>query len=271
MTAMPPLPDSDKVIAIIRETAERDIIPRFQRLQRHEVMEKNAGEVVTVADIEAEHRLSRRLPEIVPHSHVVGEEAVAKDHSVLDRLSAGGPAWLVDPVDGTGNFAAGSPVFAVIVCYLFDGASRAGWIHDPVSGQTAVAFAGEGAWVDGERLSASQPTSIDRMIGSLNYSYFPPERREAVRRRALGFRSLRNYRCAAHDYLSLARGEKHFSLYRRLWPWDHAAGVLLLQEAGGYSARLDLAAYKATDRVEGLLSTTDAQAWKEIKNFLFTA
>lgn len=265
------LPDSDSVVAIIRETAERDIIPRFRRLQRHEVMEKNAGEVVTIADIEAEHRLSRRLPELVPGSQVVGEEAVAKDASVLDRLSAGGPAWLVDPVDGTGNFAAGSPVFAVIVCFLVDGRSRAGWIHDPVSGETAIAYEGEGAWYAGERLSASSPTTFDAMIGSLNYSYFPHEMREAVRRRAHTFRELRTYRCAAHDYLSLARGEKHFSLYRRLWPWDHAAGVLLLREAGGYSARLDGADYRAADRVEGLLSTTDAQSWEAIKNFLSTA
>jgi len=265
------LPDSDKVIEIIRETAERDIMPRFQRLQRHEVMEKNAGEVVTIADIEAEHRLSRRLPDLVPGSQVVGEEAVAKDPRILERLSAGGPAWLVDPVDGTGNFAAGSPVFAVIVCFLIDGRSRAGWIHDPVSGKTAVAAEGEGAWYAGDRLSVTRPAGIDAMTGSLNYSYFPHDMREAVRRRARSFRALRTYRCAAHDYLSLARGEKHFSLYRRLWPWDHAAGVLLLQEAGGYSARLDGADYRAADRVEGLLSATDLQSWNEIKNFLFTA
>ena len=112
---------------------------------------------------------------------------------------------------------------------------------------------------------------LEAMVGSLNYSYFPHERREAVRRRARAFRELRNYRCAAHDYLSLARGEKHFSLYRRLWPWDHAAGVLLLQEAGGYTARLDNTAYRAADRVEGLLSTTDRESWAAIKNFLRTA
>ena len=268
---MPILPDSDKVVAIIRETAERDIIPRFRRLQRHEVMEKDAGGVVTVADIEAEHRLSRRLPELVPGSQVVGEEAVAKDPAILERLSAGGPAWLVDPVDGTGNFAAGSPVFAIIVCFLVDGRSRAGWIHDPMSGKTAVAYEGEGAWYAGERLSAGPPAPLDAMIGSLNYSYFPHDMRESVRQRARAFRELRSYRCAAHDYLSLARGEKHFSLYRRLWPWDHAAGVLLLREAGGYTARLDDKAYHAGDRVEGLLSTTDPESWGTIKNFLCTA
>lgn len=264
-------PDSDKVIAIIRETAERDIIPRFQRLERHQVMEKEAGELVTVADIEAEHRLSKRLHDLIPGSNVVGEEAAARDPTILKRLCSGGPAWLVDPVDGTGNFAAGSPVFAVIVCFLVDGRSRAGWIHDPMSGLTAIAFEGEGAWYGGERLSAAPPTAIEAMIGSVNYSYFPHDMREAVRRRARKFHDVCTYRCAAHDYLALARGEKHFSLYRRLWPWDHAAGVLLLQEAGGYSARLDGTDYHANDRVEGLLSTTDERSWFALKNFLVDA
>lgn len=263
------LPDSDKVIEIIRETAERDIMPRFRRLERHEVMEKNAGEVVTIADIEAEHRLSRRLPDLVPDSHVVGEEAVAGNPEILTKLAATGPAWLVDPVDGTGNFAAGSPVFAVIVCFLVDGVAKAGWIHDPVSGNTALTYEGEGAWYAGERLSVCSPAPLEAMIGSLNYSYFPHDHREVVRQRAHRFRELRTYRCAAHDYLSLARGEKHFSLYRRLWPWDHAAGVLLLQEAGGHTARLDGRPYRAADRVEGILSTTDAESWQSIKNFLF--
>lgn len=271
MTPVSALPDSDEVVAIIRETAERDIMPRFQRLRHHEVMEKNAGELVTIADIEAEHRLSRRLSDLVPGSHVVGEETAAGTPTVLKKLSMGGPAWLVDPVDGTGNFAAGSPVFAVIVCFLVDGISRAGWIHDPVSGNTAIAYEGEGAWYAGERLTVAAPAAIEEMIGSLNYSYFPHEMREAVRRRARAFLEIRNYRCAAHDYLSLARGKKHFSLYRRLWPWDHAAGVLLLQEAGGYAARLDETPYRAADRVQGLLSTTDRQTWQAIKNFLLTA
>jgi len=268
VTVVTVLPDSDKVIEIIRETAERDILPRFRRLEKHEVMKKNAGEIVTIADIEAEHRLSRRLPELVPGSHVVGEEAVAENPEILDKLAASGPAWLVDPVDGTGNFAAGSPVFGVIVCFLVEGRAMAGWIHDPISGNTAVAYEGEGAWYAGERLSVCPPAPLEAMIGSLNYSYFPHEFREAVRQRARRFRELRSYRCAAHDYLSLSRGEKHFSLYRRLWPWDHAAGVLLLQEAGGYTARLDDRAYRAADRVEGLLSTTGRESWESIKNFL---
>ena len=265
------VPDSDKVVAAIREAAEEDILPRFQRLERHEISEKNPGEVVTIADIEAELRLTRLLLEIVPGSAVVGEEAVSKDPDILKRLQGGGPAWLVDPVDGTGNFAEGRPVFAIVVCYLVDGVARAGWIHDPCANKTAVAMAGEGGWYDGERLKPAAPVPFEQMVGTLNYSWFPHERREAVRRAARRFKDICSYRCAAHDYLALARGKKHFSLYRRLWPWDHAAGVLLLAEAGGRTTRLDGRPYRATGREEGILSVSAPESWDQIKNLLIPA
>lgn len=262
------VPDSDRVVAAIREAAEQDILPRFKRLERHEISEKNPGEVVTIADIEAEHRLTRLLPEIVPGSVVVGEEAVSKDHGLLEKLNRAGPAWLVDPVDGTGNFAEGRPVFGIIVCYLIDGVARGGWIHDPCPNRTAIAMSGDGAWYEGERMRPAAPVSFDQMIGTLNYSWFEPGEREAVRRTARGFKDVYSYRCAAHDYMALARGMKHFSLYRRLWPWDHAAGVLLLQEAGGHTERLDGKPYRAPDRVEGILSASDRETWLRLKNFL---
>lgn len=265
-------PDVDGVTAIIREAAEADILPRYRRLEQHEVMEKKAGEIVTIADIEAERRMSRALAALVPGSRVVGEEAASRDPALLDTLQGEGPAWLIDPVDGTSNFAAGSPRFGIIVCFLVDGVARAGWIHDPVSNATATAVVGEGAWFEeGRRLSSAPPAPFERMHGMINQSFFPPERRETIKVRARRFADLRSYRCAAHDYLSLARGEKHFSLYRRLWPWDHAAGVLILAEAGGYTARLDGLPYRAYDRVQGLLSASDRESWEKLKNFLMAA
>ncbi len=264
-------PDSDKVVAAIREAAEEDILPRFQRLMDHEISEKNPGEVVTIADIEAEHRLTRLLRDIVPGSAVVGEEAVSKDPDILKLLQGEGPVWLVDPVDGTANFAAGRPIFGIIVCYLIDGIARAGWIHDPCSNKTAIAMTGEGAWHEGERMKPAAPVPVEQMIGTLNFGYFPKDQHKAVRQAAKHFKEIYSYRCAAHDYLALAGGAKHFSLYRRLWPWDHAAGVLLLAEAGGYTARLDGRPYQPTGREEGILSVSSPESWERIKNYLMPA
>lgn len=264
-------PDSDKVVSAILEAAEEDILPRFQRLKDHEISEKNPGEVVTIADIKAEQRLTRLLRDIVPGSAVVGEEAVSKNPDILNLLQGEGPTWLVDPVDGTANFAAGRPVFGIIICYLVNGIARAGWIHDPCSGKTAIAMAGEGAWRDGERMKPAASVPFEQMIGTLNVGYFPNDRHAAVRRAAERFKETFSFRCAAHDYLALAGGDKHFSLYRRMWPWDHAAGVLLLAEAGGYTALLDGKPYQATGREEGILSTTDPDSWERIKNYLMRA
>lgn len=265
------IPDSDKVVAALREAAEEDILPRFQRLKDHEISEKNPGEVVTVADIEAEQRLTRLLSDIVPGSAVVGEEAVSKDQNILKRLQGEGPVWLVDPVDGTANFAEGRPVFGIIVCYLIDGVARAGWIHDPCTGKTAIAMTGDGAWFAGERMKPAAAVPLEQMIGTLNVGYFPSDRHKAVREAGKRFKKTFSYRCAAHDYLALAGGAKHFSLYNRLWPWDHAAGVLLLAEAGGHTARLDGRPYQATGREEGVLSVSNPESWERIKNYLIPA
>ena len=108
--------------------------------------EKGPGDLVTVADEESERQLTRRLMELVPNSAVIGEEAVAADQKVLDRIFDDVPVWIIDPVDGTSNFAAGKPAFGVIVAYARRGETLAGWIHDPLGKRTAVAMKGEGAW-----------------------------------------------------------------------------------------------------------------------------
>src|SRR5690242_20515707 len=109
------LPDSDRVARLIAETAAAEIMPRFEKLERHEIQEKRPGDLVTVADLAAERRLSLVLQDLLPGSRIVGEEAVAADPCVLAALAEADPVWLIDPIDGTGNFAAGKPIFAVIV------------------------------------------------------------------------------------------------------------------------------------------------------------
>ncbi len=262
------VPDPQRVTEIIREAAVLEVLPRFRSLAREEVMEKAPGDLVTIADLEAERRLTRGLKALKRGSQVIGEEAVGKDRSTLARLSADGPIWLVDPVDGTRNFAAGRTPFAVVVAYLEDGAVRAGWIHNPVTGDTAIAVAGEGAWSKGRKLRAAPPAALEAMIGMVDFAAFGRDCRARTKERAEVFREVRNWRCAGHDFVLLARGEKHFSLYNRLWPWDHAAGVLMYHEAGGHYGRIDATPYRPIDRVEGLLLAPDRESWHRIRDHL---
>src|SRR5215831_11049818 len=142
--------DPARVTALIEETAALEILPRFQKLAAGEIREKSPGDYVTVADEAAEAHLSPRLTALLPGSLVLGEEAAA-----------------VDPIDGTGNFAAGRPGFAVMVALIRSDAVVAGWIHDPIGGRTAVAAAGEGAWIGECRLKvASPPRAAREMMGS---------------------------------------------------------------------------------------------------------
>jgi fructose-1,6-bisphosphatase/inositol monophosphatase family enzyme len=263
--------DIDAVTDILVEAAIQDVLPRFQTLQSHEVQEKKSGEPVTVADVAAEKRITRRLLDLLPGSHVVGEEAVAADPRVLDRLVDPEPIWIVDPIDGTSNFAAGRPVFAVMAALIRDGETLAGWIHDPVNGRTATAERGGGAWLNGERLRVAPGGSPQEMRGTLHAGTFAPAdlaRRVQARRHKVG--AIRSLRCAGHEYLRLASGQVHFSLFTKLMPWDHVPGTLIEREAGGVARTLDAAPYTArSHRAPGLLIAPDEASWEALRDALF--
>ncbi len=263
-------PNPNLVSEIIIETANRAILPRFQALADHEVMEKRPGDLVTVADLEAEEMLEARLKDLIPGSTVVGEEAVHRDTTVFGKLSNDTPLWIVDPVDGTANFAAGNPIFGTVVAYLEGGEVRAGWIHMPVQGTTVFAVKGGGALCDGRVIHTSNPVQIEEMVGLLNLGQFGLNRRVKIQKKSDRFALIEKQRCASYNYLSLALGNRHFSLYRRLWPWDHAAGIFIHSEAGGYSALIDGSPYSPTERSHGLFSAPDKSSWYMIYDYLFT-
>lgn len=252
-------PDPQHVARLIREVADSEILPRFRRLAADESWEKRPGSVVTVADQAAENALAGALGDLVPGSLVVGEEAVEERPEILERLSGDAPVWVLDPVDGTSNFAAGKPDFAVIVAYVVEGETRAGWIHLPVEGVTAIAVAGDGAEVDGARARVAPAAPMAEMTGSLGPRL---RRNKAFSGR---FASVTNTKCCAVDYLAIVRGRIHFAYYRGLKPWDHAAGHLLHREAGGYSACLDGADYRPGAPGEGgLLLAPTTGVWRTL-------
>src|SRR6185437_5920408 len=129
----------DQVAELIREVAATIVLPRFRHLAAGEIHQKSPGDVVTIADQEAEKALTRRLTALLPGSVVVGEEAVAADPRVLERVRDPGAVWIVDPVDGTNNFAAGKTPFAVMVALLRDAEPAAAWIYDVVDDRMTLA------------------------------------------------------------------------------------------------------------------------------------
>lgn len=258
--------DLARAAACIREAAAEEMIPRFARLDPEEIADKGAGDLVTAVDLAMEQRLGRVLPELLPGSMVVGEEAVAADAGLLAKLGEERPVWVVDPLDGTGNFAAALPIFAVIVALVAGGRTLAGLIYDPLGDRMAMGEPGGGAWMDGRRLKVSPPDDLRRISGSVYGRRF----RESDGYRALWGRGrgrlgqVFNARCVGQEYLARLQGGMQFGIYTRLNPWDHAAGCLLHEEAGGHVARFDGSPYVPTAATPGILVTPDRALWDEL-------
>ena len=251
------LPSIDRVSSLIREVAKAEILPRYQKLTAGDISEKKPGQLVTTADIEAERILTAELAQLLPGSVVVGEEGVAAEPGRLAAVAGEAPVWLVDPVDGTQNFADGKPVFGTMVALLIEQRTAASWIYEPVPDRMASAEAGSGAFGDGERLCTAAPVAIAEMRGRLSG--------RTAKKLEGKVGSIFNERCAAYEYLEVARGAAHFALFRRLNPWDHAPGELLVREAGGFAQRLDGTPYVPSEIDASLLLAPDAESWQALR------
>lgn len=234
------------VEAIMREASERAILPRYQTLGASEIDNKAVDDVVTIADRDAEALLTDRLAALLPEAEVVGEEAVFADASVMERLKHG-LCWIVDPLDGTNNFAAGKPPFGVLVALADRGDILGGWILDCLTGRFCRAAPGEGAWIDGERITA-RTTGETPPVAAISTIFLDDGAREKVMTHvAPHYRLVDIPRCAAEQYPRLVNGTNDISVFNRTLPWDHAAGVLFLNEAGGKAARPDGTPYRVDE------------------------
>ena len=254
--------DPEAVARLIRETARRVILPRFGALKREDTREKAPGDLVTIADLEAEQLLSARLRAMIPGSAVLGEEGVATDASRLTLTASCDNLWIIDPLDGTANFVRGERNFAVIVAYKERGRMHAGWILDPVGDRLVWARANEGAWSDGRRLRVA-PAPIEA-VGAA-YGRAMTGLRAATAIEQAGMRA-RNRGSSGIEYLELALGMSHFSLHSRAMPWDHAAGMLITREAGGHAAFVDGTPYDPRIHDRPLLAAADAACWARVRD-----
>ena len=260
---------------LLRAAARTEIMPRFRKLGAAGIRTKSGPlDLVTDADEAAEAMITHGLHRLHPGCLVVGEEASARDRGLLDRLAYAPLAFVVDPVDGTSNYAAGLPLFGTMAAAVVHGEVVAAVIHDPVIDSSSIAVRGEGAWehaADGTahdlRVAAAVP--VDRMTGAVSWRYLPPVLRDAVLPNLRRLAQVYDFRCAAHEYRMLAAGHCHFLLFNRLMPWDHLPGWLLHHEAGGYAAQFDGGAYRPGLVDGGLICTPDQESYAVLRAALF--
>lgn len=252
------------VLAVMQEAAQRAILPRYQALAAHEVDSKAADDVVTVADREAELILAEGLARLLGEAAIVGEEAAHADPALLERLGDA-LCWIIDPVDGTNNYAAGKPPFGIMVALAEAGETRAGWIYDPLSGRLCHAHRGGGAFVDGEQVSARSTGSVPP-VAAISLVFMDQTRREAMKAHIAPHYALVDIpRCAAEQYPRLVLGVNDVSIFERTLAWDHAAGVLFVNEAGGKAARPDGRPYRVDEaHLPGLIGAASPVLWDEL-------
>lgn len=252
-------PDLAAVGEAVREVAAEVVLPRFRALSEGEVREKGPGDLVTVADLEAEQALSRFLATHLPGSVVVGEEAVAADSQVLLAAQSHDRVWVIDPIDGTSSFVAGSPDFAMMVALVERGRTTASWIYHPVPDRLFTAQRGAGAEVDGRPLvRPPAPAELRDLRATVVTRLLDEQTGARVEARAAAFGSLRpNRNAAGIQYPRVAEGRLDVVLYWRTLVWDHAAGSLLLEESGGRVARLDGSDYEPWSDCTGLVLAAD--------------
>ena len=252
------------VAGIMEHAAARAILPRYQSLAAHEIDAKAADDLVTVADKEAEAMLAEGLARLLPEAAIVGEEAAHADPALLDKLGDA-LCWIIDPLDGTNNFAHGRQPFGILVALAEAGETIAGWIYDPLSGRLCHARRGHGAWIGEERIAA-RTTGAEPPVAAISVLFMDPARREGIKAQIAPHYSLVDIpRCAAEQYPRLVLGVNDVSIFERTLAWDHAAGVLFLNEAGGKVARPDGRPYRVDEaHLPGLIGAASPALWDEL-------
>ena len=249
---------TDEVMALLQQVADDVVTPRFRALADGQVHEKNPGDLVTVADREAEVLITAALQAAYPDALVLGEEAYAADHRLLRRYAGADHAFTVDPVDGTKNFVHGKPDYAVMVAEVRGEVAVRAWIWQPEHRVAWVAERGGGTWRNGERIHR-EPVP----------EHVPPRGATsiwALRGHALdGMPPLvGSWVCCGVDYPRLIEGATDYLLYSRNHPWDHVPGTLLVAEAGGYAGHPDGTAYTPRSRLPGLVVAADPATYAAV-------
>jgi fructose-1,6-bisphosphatase/inositol monophosphatase family enzyme len=219
----------------VHKAAAAEIMPRFRQLAAHEVDQKSGPhDLVTDADRKAELYLTEALCALLPGSVVVGEEAVHANPATYEAIRGDAPVWIVDPVDGTRQFVHGEDGFCTLVALARHGVVHASWTYAPARDQLATAVRGQGAFLGGERLFAGPPTpGRDLRVATSHPDYTTDEQKRALL--ALRTEGVAPRPCgsAGLEYLAVARGESDAVTFSWEAAWDHAAGLLLVEEAGG--------------------------------------
>ncbi|MES9990946.1 MAG: inositol monophosphatase family protein [Candidatus Thiodiazotropha sp.] len=227
--------DNDLLCDLLVESARTELIPRFQRSDGHI---KADGSLVTQADMAMQQRILRQLNHHYPQIPLLGEEMpVEQQLAILNQGEQG--FWCLDPLDGTANFVAGMPFFAVSLAYVVKGRVELGLIYDPLRDELFHAQRGSGAWLNQTRLHLDiRLDQLQECVAMVDFKRLSPGLAEQLAT-APPYRSQRSIGSVALDWCWLASGRLQLYLHGGARLWDYAAGTLIFNEAGGHFSLTD--------------------------------
>lgn len=258
------------LISMVRDAARAEILPRFRNLSAGAITAKTSSmDLVTVADVAAEEYMTRAVRQILPGAVVIGEESVSADPTVLDQLAEAEVAMIVDPIDGTWNFAHGLSTFGVILAVTVRGQTVFGLLYDPINDDWVQTSLGGGTHMAApglapRRLQVAPRRPFAECNGFMPHYLFPKAEQPRLVQGMVGARRVTTLFCSCHEYRMMAQGHVDFVQTEGLNCWDHAAGVLAALEAGGHAQLADGRAYAPTLREGRLTVSTDAALRGEV-------
>lgn len=254
------------VQALLRRVAAEELLPRLDTAGSTAAL-KSPGEVVTEADLAAEVALTGALHALTPEAVIIGEESAHAKPELLESVESHPWAWLVDPLDGTRQFASGVGPFGIMLALLRAGRCEATWIYLPLADELAYGRLDGGCWINGERCRIPTRSPETPLRGGLLTRFFPEPLKTQAESSTIVERTEGLHHCAAQRYVDTVRGREHFAAYWRTLPWDHAPGALLVAEAGGIVQRFDRAPYYPADTSgTSLLVASDQPTWDYVHN-----
>lgn len=219
---------------IVREAAGHSLAVYYARSTADY---KDDGSIVTEADLAMQQALTAALSERFPDVHMLGEEVSEAEQTRV--LQADADFWCLDPVDGTTNFHATVPLFSVSLGLISDGEIVLALVYDPNRDESFGAIKQQGFWINGERVQRpKQPEQLGSCIAFIDFKRLGSALATSLVQDT-PFKSQRNIGTCALEWAWLAAGRANLLVHGREKIWDYAAGVLLIEEAGGKGETFD--------------------------------
>ncbi len=251
---------------IIRQAADAELLPRFRQIE-HAL--KSDDSIVTEADYAMQHKLTAELKLSWPEIPLLGEEMTQAEQEYLMNQNQS-ELWILDPLDGTRNFAAGIPCFAVSLALLVNGTVKLGIIYDPIRQESFSAIADHGAWLNGESLNQrNNKLPLSQCIAQIDFKRLPKEMAARIAS-APPYASQRSFGSGALDWCWVAAGRVHLYLHGAQKLWDYSAGQLILREAGGQCCTLENEmVFQGKLASRSVIATLDPQHFEQWQSYIF--